>query len=139
MVRSMALAGICLLPAAAWAGDNAVGIKTGALGLGVEYTRNLSERWAIRGGLNGSRLGFDGEESGIDYQFDVVWDSLSVGVDLHPLKSPFRLTAGILRNANGLNGESRPASNVTIGNTSYTPAQVCSVISTCCRIWPSDS
>jgi hypothetical protein len=124
MVRGIALAGICLLPTVAWAGDNAIGIKAGALGLGVEYTRNLSDRWAIRGGINGSQLGFDGVESGIDYQFDFVWDSLSVGVDLHPFKSPFRLTAGILRNDNGLNGESRPSSNVTIGNTSYTPAQV---------------
>jgi hypothetical protein len=124
MVRGIALAGICLLPTAAWAGDNAIGIKAGALGLGVEYTRNLSDRWAIRGGINGSQLGFDGEESGIDYQFDFVWDSLSIGVDLHPFKSPFRLTAGILRDNNGLNGESRPTSNVTIGNTSYTPAQV---------------
>ena len=124
MVRRIVLVGICLLPAAAWAGDNAIGIKAGALGLGVEYTRNLSDRWAIRGGINGSQLSFDGNESGIDYQFDFVWDSLSIGVDLHPFKSPFRLTAGILRNDNALNGRSRPASNVTIGNTSYTPAQV---------------
>ena len=47
-----------------------------------------------------------------------------MGVDLHPFKSPFRLSAGILRNNNGLNGDSRPTSNVTIGDTSYTPAQV---------------
>ena len=114
MVRAIVLAGICLLPTAAWAGDNAIGIKAGALGLGVEYTRNLSDRWAIRGGINGSQLSFDGDESGINYQFDFVWDSLAVGVDLHPFKSPFRLSAGILRNNNGLNGDSRPTSNVTI-------------------------
>ncbi len=124
MVRGTVLAGICLLPTAGWAGDNAIGIKAGALGLGVEYTRNLSDRWAIRGGINGSQLSFDGDESGINYQFDFVWDSLAVGVDLHPFKSPFRLSAGILRNNNGLNGDSRPTSNVTIGDTSYTPAQV---------------
>jgi hypothetical protein len=90
----------------------------------VEYTRNLSDRWAVRGGVNGSQVGFDGEESGIDYQFDFVWDSLSVGVDLHPLKGPFRVSAGVLHNNNGLDGESRPTSNVTIGNNTYTPAQV---------------
>jgi hypothetical protein len=117
--------GVCLLPAAAaWAGDNAVGIKAGALGLGVEYTRNLSDRWAVRGGINGSQIGYDSQESGIDYQFHLVWDSLAVGVDLYPFKSPFRLTAGILRNDNGLRAESRPTSDITIGNTSYTPAEV---------------
>lgn len=124
MTRGFALAGLCLLPAAAWAGDNAIGIKAGALGFGVEYTRNLSDRWAVRGGINTSQVGFDGEESGIDYQFDFVWDSVAVGVDLHPLKSPFRVSAGLLHNNNGLNGESRPSSNVTIGNNTYTPAQV---------------
>jgi hypothetical protein len=124
MIRGFAVAGICLLPVAAGAESNAIGIKAGALGLGVEYTRALGDRWAIRGGLNGSQVGFDGEESGIDYQFDVVWDSLSIGVDLHPLKSPFRLTAGVLRNDNGLRGESRPTGNVTIGDTAYAPAEV---------------
>lgn len=124
MFHRIALAGICLLPAAAWAGDNAIGIKAGALGLGVEYTRNVSDRWAIRGGINGSQLSFDRDESGINYQFHFVWDSLAVGVDLHPLKSPFRLSAGILHNDNGLNGDSRPTSNVVIGDTFYTPAQV---------------
>ncbi|HVY64506.1 MAG TPA: hypothetical protein VHH11_06765 [Gammaproteobacteria bacterium] len=125
MLRKVALAGLCLTPAAgAWAADNAVGIKLGALGLGVEYTRDLGERWAVRGGINGSQLGFDSQESGIDYKFDFVWDSLSVAVDLHPLKSPFRLSAGILRDSNRLDAESRPTSNITIGNTSYTPAQV---------------
>ena len=125
MIRKCVVAGICALSVpAAWAADNAIGIKMGALGLGVEYTRNLSDRWAVRGGINGSQFGFNGEESGIDYRFDFVWDSLAVGVDLHPLKSPFRVSAGVLHNNNGLNGESRPTGNITIGNTSYTPAQV---------------
>jgi hypothetical protein len=124
MTRSFVLAGLCLLPGAVLAADNAIGIKAGALGLGVEYTRNLTDRWAVRGGVNGSQVGFDGEESGIDYQFDFVWDSVAVGVDLHPLKSSFRLSAGLLHDNNGLKGESRPSSNVTIGNSTYTPAQV---------------
>ena len=124
MIRVLALTVICLSPLAAWAGDNAIGIKVGALGLGVEYTRSLTDRWAVRGGINGSQVGFDGEESGIDYQFDFVWDSLAVGADLHPFKGPFRLSAGVLHNKNGLDGSSHPSGNVTIGNHTYTPAQV---------------
>jgi hypothetical protein len=125
MLRKIGLMGALLLPAAwASAADRAVGIRAGVLGLGVEYTHNLGERLAIRGGINGSQLGFDGQESGIDYQFDVVWDSLSVAVDFHPKKSPFRVTAGLLRNDNGLEAVSRPASDITIGSTTYTPAEV---------------
>jgi hypothetical protein len=125
MFRTCVLAGLAVLPATAgFAAEHAVGLKVGALGLGVEYTHEISERLAVRGGINGSQVGFDGQESGIDYQFDVVWDSLSVAADFHPTKSPFRLTAGILRNDNGLNAESRPAGDVTIGSTTYTPAEV---------------
>jgi hypothetical protein len=102
----------------------AVGIKAGALGLGVEYTYELNDRVAFRGGLNGSEVGFDGEESGIDYEFDVVWDSLTVGVDFHPLKSALRLSAGLLKNDNRLEAVSRPVGNITVGDTTYTPAQV---------------
>ncbi len=125
MVRKLGLAGLLLLPTAwASAGDRAVGLKVGALGLGVEYTQNLGERLAIRGGINGSTLGFDGQESDIDYQFDVVWDSLSFAFDFHPKKTPLRLTAGILRNDNRLKALSTPSDDVTIGTTTYTPAEV---------------
>jgi hypothetical protein len=125
MWRRIGLIGALLLPATwAAAGERAVALKAGALGVGVEYTHDIGERLAIRGGINGSQLGFDGQESGIDYQFDVVWDSLSVAFDFHPKKSPFRVTGGLLRNDNALKAVSQPASDVTIGNTTYTPAEV---------------
>jgi hypothetical protein len=113
------------LPASlALAEGQAIGLKAGALGLGVEYTYQLNDRVAFRGGLNGSQVGFDSEESGIEYDFDIVWDSLSVAVDFHPLKSALRLTGGLLKNDNRLEAVSRPTSNVTIGDTTYTPSQV---------------
>jgi hypothetical protein len=125
MRRGIGLITLLVLPTAgAFAADHAVGVKAGALGLGVEYTHNLGDRLAIRGGINGSQLGYDGQESGIEYEFDAVWDSLSVAFDFHPTKSPFRLTAGVLRNDNGLTAVSRPTSDVTIGDTTYTPAEV---------------
>jgi hypothetical protein len=125
MNRSLLLT-VLLAPftAPALAADHAVGLKAGALGLGVEYAYDVTERWSFRAGLNGSTYGFDSEESGIDYQFDLVWDSLAVGVDLHPMKSPFRLSLGFLSNDNRLDALSRPTQNVTIGDTTYTPAQV---------------
>lgn len=113
-----------LAPAAAWADGQAIGLKVGALGLGAEYTYEITDRIAVRGALYGSKLGFDVEESDIEYEADVVWDSLSAGVDFHPLKSAFRLSLGLLKNDNGLDLVSRPTTNVEIGNTTYTPAQV---------------
>jgi hypothetical protein len=112
------------LPGCAFADGHAVGVKVGVLGLGVEYTHELTERIALRGGLYGSELGFDVEESGIDYEADVVWDSIAAGVDFHPLKSALRLSLGVLKNDNGLHLVSRPTGNMTIGDTTYTPAQI---------------
>ena len=123
-VKVATLAASVLAAGAASAEGQAVGLKVGALGLGVEYTHALTDRIAVRGTLYGSELGFDAEESGIDYEADVVWDSIVAGVDFHPLKSALRLSAGFLKNDNRLELFSRPTSNITVGDTTYTPAEV---------------
>lgn len=124
MLRS-ALAGVLMLAsAAALAEGHAVGLKAGALGLGIEYTRSFSDRLSLRAGVNGSELGFDSEESGIAYEFDFVWDSLSVAVDFHPGGGAFRLTGGVLANDNRLEAVSRPSGSVTIGGDTYTPEEI---------------
>jgi hypothetical protein len=105
-------------------GDHAIAAKVGVLGLGVEYAYTLNERVVFRAGVNGSEFRFDSTESGIDYEFDFAWDSLAVAVDFHPLRSPLRLTGGVLGNDNTLRAVSRPSEDVTIGGTIYTPAEV---------------
>jgi hypothetical protein len=109
---------------AAPADSQAVAARAGMLGLGVEYTYGLNDRIAIRAGLNGSQLGFDSTESGIEYAFDAVWDSFTVGVDVHPLKGPLRISVGWLRNDNALEARSRSAGDVTVGDHTYTPQEV---------------
>src|SRR5690606_40058358 len=111
-------------PAAARAEGHAIAAKAGLLGLGLEYTYSLNERVGFRLGWNGSKLGFDAEESGIDYEFDLVWDSVSVAVDFHPLRGALRLSGGILRNDNRLDAVSRPNGTVTVGDTTYQADQV---------------
>jgi hypothetical protein len=103
---------------------HAVAAKAGFLGLGVEYTYQLNERVGLRAGLNGSEYGFDGVESGIRYDFDLIWDSMSLAVDFHPRRSPLRITAGLLSNDNGLQAVSRSADDITVGGSTYTPAEV---------------
>jgi len=123
-LKLAALAASMLAPAAVLAEGQSVGLKVGALGLGVEYTYAFTERIAVRGALFGSELGVDVEESGIDYEADVVWDSISAGVDFHPLKSALRLSAGFLKNDNRLELFSQPTGSVTIGDEPYTPAEI---------------
>ncbi|HEX9659073.1 MAG TPA: hypothetical protein VGA18_02195 [Rhodothermales bacterium] len=125
MIRKLSVIGMLVLAqSSAFAEGHAIAAKAGALGLGVEYTYALNERVAFRAGLNGSQIGFDGQESGIEYDFDLVWDSLSVAIDFHPLTTALRLSGGFLSNDNRLEAVSRPTGNTTIGGTTYTPAQI---------------
>jgi hypothetical protein len=113
---------VTALPASAE--DHAVGARLGLLGIGVEYSYRLNDRILIRGGLNGSGYSFDETESGIAYAFDLDFDSLSVGVDFHPLKNAFRVSAGLLQNDSGLTAIGIAAQSFTIGDTIYQPADV---------------
>jgi len=122
--RGLLLIVTASLGAAAHAENQAVAAKAGFLGLGVEYGYTLNERIAVRGGINGANYGFDAVESNIAYDFDLIWDSVSLAVDFHPTKGPFRLTGGVLLNDNGLEAESRLAGSVEVGGTTYTPSEV---------------
>lgn len=123
-VGAAVLAAAALVPAAAWGEGHAVGLKVGVLGAGVEYTHDLTDRIALRGTIHGSKIGLDVEESDIEYEADLVWDSLAVGVDIHPLKTPLRLSVGLLKSDNRFELSSRPTGNVEIGDEIYTPAEV---------------
>lgn len=104
--------------------EHAIGGKAGLLGIGIEYAYSIGERIAVRGALYGSGYSFDATESGIDYAFDLDWDSLAVGVDLHPFTGPFRLSLGLLANDNGMRASSTPSQDLRIGDTIYTPAEI---------------
>jgi hypothetical protein len=119
-----AACGSALFADAAFAEDHAVAAKIGAFGLGIEYAYSFNDRIAMRVGLNGGGMGFDAAESGISYDFDVKWDSISAAVDFHPRGKAFRLTAGLLRNDNALDAVSRVDADIAVGGTSYSSAQV---------------
>ncbi len=124
MFRLTTLALLVLPAPIALAEGHAVGLKVGALGFGAEYTHEFTERIAARGGIYGSKIGVDVEESDITYEGDVVWDSIVAGIDFHPLKSPLRLSAGFMQNDNRVELVSRPTAPQTVGDTTYTPAQI---------------
>jgi hypothetical protein len=106
------------------ASENSLALKVGALGLGVEYSRSFGDRLAVRGAVYGAQIGFDGDEGGIEYDSELIWDSLSIGVDFHPGKGPFRLSGGYLNNDNRIEASSAPVSSEEIGDSSYTAAQI---------------
>ena len=104
--------------------DRSFGATAGMLGLGLVYVYPLSERLAIRGGINGSSYSFDQTRSGIDYEIDINWESASVALDFHPTRGALRLSAGVLKNGNSLSTRSNVSENVTVGDVTYTLTEV---------------
>lgn len=119
-----AASALSLLAGTALAEGHAVAAKGGLLGLGVEYAFSPTDLVSVRFGLNGSQIGFDAEESGIEYEFDFVWDSISAAVDVHPLRGAWRVTAGVLRSDNRLEAVGQSAGIVDVGGTPYTPDEL---------------
>jgi len=115
---------LAIMHAEALAQYHAVSAKVGMLGLGLEYTYSLTDRWSVRGGPYGSSASVDQSEAGIDYEVELNWDSASLALDFHPTTGAFRISAGVLQNNNGVSAQSSASQNVTLGGVTYTPAQV---------------
>jgi hypothetical protein len=104
--------------------DHAVGLKAGLLGIGIDYSYRFSDRLGLRLGINGSGVSYDDTESGIEYDFDLDFDSLAVGIDVHPAKGAFRLSFGLLQNDSSISAIGIGTGTYTIGDTVYTGAEV---------------
>jgi len=115
---------LMLLATTAKAEDHAIGARIGLLGLGVDYGYRISDRLTVRVGLNGSGFDFDETESGINYAFDLDFDSLSAGIDFHPFTGAFRVSGGFLKNDNKLTAIGGTSEPVTIGDNVYQPSDI---------------
>lgn len=115
-----ALGMVCfgLIAADVGATDMAVSAKLGTLGLGVEGSFGLTEKFNARLGLN--KYDFDRSETidDINYDLNLEWQSISMLADWHPFGNAFRFTAGLMLNNNELNG-SAAATTLDIGSGTY--------------------
>lgn len=124
LVRPLALASLLLVAGNAGADGFALGAKAGTLGLGIEGTTRLSENFNLRGGINSYSISFDETTNSVRYDVDLDLKSGALLLDWHPFTGTFRFSAGLLYNKNEANLTATPTSNVTIGNGTYSPAQV---------------
>jgi hypothetical protein len=96
----------CMLAAAAnangEAGDVHVGLQGGTLGIGLEAGVDLSDYFALRGGVNYIKFDFDTTIDAIDYTFEPEFFNGSLFLDWHPFAGSFRMTAGAFINNNSV-------------------------------------
>ena len=114
-----------LSPVAAFAIEPAwVGVRAGTNGVGGEVGVRILPTFVVRGVVQGYDYGYDQTIDDIAYDGTMKLGSYGIQADFRPPVVPFYLTAGIFANDNEFDLVATPASNVVIGNTTYTPAQV---------------
>ena len=114
-----------LAPAYAFAVEPAwVGARAGSNGVGGEFGVRIAPTLVLRGVVQGYDYGYDQSIDGIKYDGELKLGSYGAQLDWRPPVVPLYLTAGVFANNNEFALTATPASNVVIGNTAYTPAQV---------------
>ncbi len=98
--------------------------QVSTLGLGVEAGYRVSDLFGLRGSANFFHLRTDFNVAGIEYSGKVQLRSFGATADLFPFRGGFRLSGGLRLNYNEADISATPTTNVNIGGTAITPAQV---------------
>jgi len=125
-----ALALFSLVGPAAHAVEMGVGARAGTFGLGVDFDLGLIENTLnLRLGYN--TLGFDYtvDDTDVRYDGEVEINSFSAMLDWHVVGGSFRVSLGAVGSGPEIDIVGTPSSTntYTIGNTTYTAAQIGSV------------
>lgn len=106
--------------------DWGVNIKAGTLGVGIEFSKSLSDKFSANLGFNSYQLNTTENTNGINYDYKFDLQSAALLANYHPFTGVFRFTAGALYNNNELKLTGKPSagSTYTINGVTYTAAQV---------------
>ncbi|MEM9404185.1 MAG: hypothetical protein AAGA44_17080 [Pseudomonadota bacterium] len=115
------LACLAALPARA---EFSLGVKAGTLGIGVEGTYTLNEKWSLRGGLNTFEYSFDDDVDDVTYDGDLDLSSVALLGDFRPTAGGFRITGGAIINNNEIVAVADPVPTYELGENVYTLAEV---------------
>lgn len=135
-VRCSLLAGVLVaaattaMPAAAEDGRFILGVSGGTLGVGPELAYRFSDRLGVR--VNGGFLNHNDSENldDIDYDGKLKLNSIGGMLDWFPLGGGFRISLGGRANKNEIGLVGAPTTPVEIGNVTYTPQQIGSLLGT---------
>ncbi len=120
----LALGALAATAAFAGTGELSLGATGGALGFGPELGWRFNDYLGVRGNVGFLTFAHEEQVNDIDYDGDL--DLLSAGgmLDWYPFRNGLRASIGARWNGNQIGLDARPTSPVTIGDTTYTPAQI---------------
>lgn len=122
------LATALLAASAAAHADSPYGITAsfGTTGLGLHVSRALRPDLNARLGLNVLELSHDVSTRDVDYDLSLRLRSVDALLDWFPAGSKFRLTGGLVYNANAFDGSGRPGAGgaYTLNGNTYPAATV---------------
>lgn len=132
MIVLTAAATAVIAPAAASAQDSrfAVGVGVGTTGFEGQIGVGLSDRFSIRGA--GNFLEFDIDREFDDIEFAAVYEGSTLAglFDVRPFANAFTLTGGAYFGSREAAITATPTQDVEIGDQTYTPAEVGSLVGT---------
>lgn len=101
------------------------GLRIGTPGIGLELESLVTDRFGIRGLVNGGSVSYDYDESGIRYDGKLRFGTGFLLADWHPYASGFRLSGGLVYNNQRFEGTARlNGGTININGTTYSAAQV---------------
>lgn len=101
-----------------------LGLTGGTLGIGPEASIGLSQNFDLRGNATFISVSHSYASSDLDYEGTIRLRSAGVMIDIFPTGGGFHISGGLRANGNKADLVATPTSSVTIGSTSYTPAQI---------------
>lgn len=101
----------------------AVGVKGGSLGGGVELSKSLWGKFALRLAMNEFTylLNDSLPDQDMTYDADINLSSWSAIVDYHPWKGVFRLSGGVINNSNNFVAKITSSKSYQVGGRTYSP------------------
>ncbi len=101
-----------------------VGVTGGSLGVGPEVGVRISPTIGVRASASFLEINHDFGIDDIDYHGKAKLESYGAVVDLYPFSSGFRISGGARIDKNRVHVVSTPTSPVTVGDATFTPAQI---------------
>jgi hypothetical protein len=100
---------------AAWA-DVGVLLKAGTLGAGLDVSKGISEKLAVRLQANALNYNHDTTKSDVDYKAELELRSAGVLLDWHPFSGVFRVSGGAYWNGNKATVTGQPTGGTYVIN-----------------------